>query len=167
MFVLPTSGAPMASHVPFLVNEQPDGKIQIALHVARANRLHTLIGTGCQAFLVCQGPDAYISPDWLCVPNQVPTRAYVSAHVTGTATVLPDAESLAHVGQLSEYFEQRLHPKEPWTLSAADMDRLDALLQAIVSIVVDVEKVEAQKEADPAQRRNGTPWRDRRIALTR
>lgn len=146
LLVLPTSDAPTASHLPFLVEEQPDGKVRIALHVARANRLHTLVGTGCKALLVCQGPDAYISPDWYGVANQVPTWTYTSVHVTGTAVALPEADTLQHVDRLSAYFEQQLLPKKPWAIAKLDAARRDAMLKAIVSIVIDVESIEAQKK---------------------
>jgi len=146
LLVLPTSDAPSASHLPFLVDERPDGKVRIELHVARANRLHTLIGTGCKVLLVCQGPDAYISPDWYSVANQVPTWTHASVHVTGTAVVLPEADTLAHVDRSSEYFEQRLLPKKPWISAKLDTARRDAMLKAIVSIAIDVENIEAQKK---------------------
>ena len=146
LLVLQTSDAPTASHLPFLVDEQPNEKVRIALHVARANRLHTLIGTGCKVLLVCQGPDAYISPDWYTLANQVPTWTYTSVHVTGTAVVLPEQDTLQHVDKLSACFERRLLPKKPWTIAKLDAARRDAMLKAIVSIVINVECIEAQKK---------------------
>jgi transcriptional regulator len=146
LLVLPTPDAPTASHVPFLVDEQPNGMVRIELHVARANKLHTHVGAGCKALLVCQGPDAYISPDWYFVANQVPTWTYTTVHVAGTAMVLPEADTLAHVDRLSGYFEQRLLPKKPWTSAKMDTARRDAMLKAIVSIAIDVESIEAQKK---------------------
>ncbi|MGI9521201.1 MAG: FMN-binding negative transcriptional regulator [Hyphomicrobiaceae bacterium] len=77
--------APTACHVPFLVLEQSDGQLQIELHVARANQIHSCIqGDGVKALLICQGPDAYVSPDWLGLPDQVPTWTYTVVHVTGS-----------------------------------------------------------------------------------
>ena len=43
----------------------------------------------------------------------MPTWTYTAVHVTGTALVLPDSETLGHIDKLSEYFEQRLLPKKP------------------------------------------------------
>jgi transcriptional regulator len=146
LLVLSTPEAPAASHVPFIVESQADGRHRIALHLARANKLHSYIGSGCKALLVCQGPDAYISPDWYGVPNQVPTWTYTSVHVTGTARLLSGTENLAHVNRLSAEFEQRLLPKKPWTSTKMDDARRSTLLKAIVSIVIDVDTIEAQKK---------------------
>ena len=141
-----TDGAPVATHAPFLVEERIDGGHTIALHVARNNRLHARIGSGCQALFVCQGPDAYISPDWYGVPDQVPTWTYTSVHVTGTARVLPRDENLAHVEALSTEFERRLLPKPVWRSAKMTPARRHAMLKAIVCIAIDVESIQAQKK---------------------
>jgi transcriptional regulator len=146
LLVLSTPDAPAASHVPFLVETKADGNHRIALHLARANKLHSYIGAGCKALLVCQGPDAYVSPDWYGVPNQVPTWTYTSVHVTGIARLLSEAENLAHVDRLSAEFEKRLLPKKPWTSAKMDDARRLAMLSAIVSIAIDVNTIEAQRK---------------------
>src|SRR5208282_4474040 len=95
---------------------------------------------------ICQGPDAYISPDWYGVPNQVPTWTYTSVHLTGTARVLPEADNLRHVDRLAAYFEERLLPKKPWSSAKMDEGRRAAMLTATVSIALDVEAIEAQNK---------------------
>jgi transcriptional regulator len=146
LFVVPTPDGPYGAHVPFLVNETAGGKLWVELHVARANSIHSFIGSGCPGLLVCQGPDAYISPDWYGVPNQVPTWTYASVHLTGTARIRPEAEHIDHVERLSAFFENRLLPKKPWSPSKMDAGRRAAMLKAIVAITMDVETVEAQKK---------------------
>lgn len=144
VFIVPTEEAPFAVHVPFLVDQGDDGAIRVELHVARANPIHTFVGAGCKALLVCQGPDAYISPDWYGVTNQVPTWTYTAVHLKGTARVLPEADNLRHVDRLSGFFEERLLPKTPWTSSKMDEAKRSAMVRAIVSITIDVESVDAQ-----------------------
>ena len=78
LLVVTTPDGPIGVHLPFLVDQRDDGGLRVALHVARANALHTHIGQGTKALLACGGPDAYISPDWYGVPNQVPTWTYTS-----------------------------------------------------------------------------------------
>ena len=146
LFVVPTPEGPDGVHVPFLVNAKGDDSLGVELHVARANNVHSFIGSGCPALLVCQGPDAYISPDWYGVPNQVPTWTYTSVHLKGTARVRPEAEHLEHVERLSAFFENRLLPKKPWSPSKLEGARRAAMLKAIVAITMDVETVEAQKK---------------------
>jgi transcriptional regulator len=146
LFVVPTPDGPFGAHIPFLVNEKADGKLWVELHVARANGIHSFISRTCRALLVCQGADAYISPDWYGVPNQVPTWTYTSVHLKGTARIRPDGERLEHVERLSAFFENRLLPKKPWSPSKLDRARREAMLKAIVAITLDVESVEAQKK---------------------
>ena len=146
LLALSTSGAPVSTHVPFLVEKQLDGKYRILLHVARNNPLCRQITSGCQVLLVCQGPDAYISPDWYGVPNQVPTWAYSSVHVTGHAQLLPESENMTHVESLSNEFERRLLPKPVWTMAKINSSQRQAMLKAIVSIAIDIESIESQKK---------------------
>ncbi len=146
LLVVPTGDAPLAVHVPFLIDEREGGAWRVEFHVARANPIHTFIGAGCKALLVCQGPDAYISPDWYGVANQVPTWTYTAVHLKGTARVQSEADNLGHGDRLSGFFEERLLPKKPWTSSKMDETKRSAMMKAIVSITLDVETVDGQKK---------------------
>jgi transcriptional regulator len=144
LFVVTANDAPVAVHVPFLVDEGPEDSLTITLHVARANPIHGLIGQGTRALLACQGPDAYISPDWYGIPDQVPTWAYWAVHLTGTARLLPEDDYRAHVDRLSSVFEARLAPKKPWTSDKMPTQRLAAMLKAIAVVTFEVDKIEGQ-----------------------
>jgi transcriptional regulator len=146
LLVVPAADAPFGVHVPFLVDEMPDGGLRVTLHVARANPIHGHVGSGCKALLACLGPDAYISPDWYGIADQVPTWTYTSVHLTGTARVVPQQDHLAHVDRLSAHFEARLAPKPPWTSAKMQEARRAAMLQAIVVIAMDVDTIEAQNK---------------------
>jgi transcriptional regulator len=137
------SGAPMASHVPFVVS--PLGEVaRLAFHVARANPLHGVLANNPRALIIVSGPDAYISPDWYVSVDQVPTWNYVSVHLTGMARVAAPEETLAHVDHLSAQFERRLAGKKPWTSAKMTAAKRDAMLKAIVVLEFSVEKIEAQ-----------------------
>ncbi len=142
--VVPTVAAPTAVHVPFLTYEEVDGSLRVELHVARANPIHALVGEGCPALLMCMGPDAYISPDWYGVPNEVTTWTYTAAHLTGTARVLPQSENCAHVDRMVAFFEEQMPGKVPWTANQVDPHRVAAMMHAIVSIELRVEDLQAQ-----------------------
>lgn len=147
LFVVPTAAeAPFGVHVPFLVEENADGGLRIDLHVARANPIHSHIGDGCKALLAYSGPDAYVSPDWYGSENQVPSWLYAAVHVTGTATIQPADDHLAHVDRLARQFENRLAPKRPWTSDKMSAKKRAAMLTAIVAVRLDVEAVHAQKK---------------------
>ncbi len=164
LFVVPTANAPFGVHAPFLVDRRSDGGLRVALHVARANPIHSHIGDGCKALLACTGPDAYVSPDWYGAENQVPTWIYTAVHLSGTARIAAKDAHLAHVDRLSEKFEARLAPKTPWTSDKMDQRKRDAMLTAIVGITLDVEEVHAQKKLNqhktPEQRSNAADGLD-------
>lgn len=142
VFLVDGEDGPTGVHVPFLTLVHDDGAVSLELHVARANPIHHLIAEGCPALVICQGPDAYISPDWYGVPDQVPTWAYRAVHVRGTARVLPDSEIRGVVDRLSAHFEARLAPKKPWTSDKVTAEKLEAMTRAIVAIGVRVEAIE-------------------------
>lgn len=146
LFVLAAGDAPSAVHVPFLMDEGTDDRLSITLHVARANPIHTLIGQGAKALLACQGPDAYISPDWYGIPEQVPTWTYTAVHLTGTARLVPEDRYRAHVDRLAANFEGRLAPKRAWTSDKMTPARLAAMLKAIAVIEMEVDAIEAQRK---------------------
>lgn len=144
--VVPTPEAPVAVHVPFLVEATGPERLRLELHVARANPIHTHVGEGCRCLVICQTDDAYISPDWYGIENQVPTWTYVAVHLTGTVTIMADDRKLDHVDRLSARFESRLAPKPPWTSEKMDPQKRRAMLAAIVGISVEVDVVEAQRK---------------------
>ena len=68
---------PLMAHVPFLLSD--DGTMA-DLHLARSNAV-IAAGLPAQAILAVIGPDAYVSPDWYGVADQVPTWNYIAVHL--------------------------------------------------------------------------------------
>jgi transcriptional regulator len=111
---------PLAAHVPFTLAEG-----WLDLHLARSNPI--LRAAPAPAVMIVSGPDAYVSPDWYGVPDQVPTWNYVAVHLRGTLEVRPVEELRAQADALSARFEADLAPKRPWTsakMSAGVMERM-------------------------------------------
>lgn len=135
-------GAPVAAHVPLLVSRSEERRV--AFHLARINPLSGSLARAAKVLIIVAGPDAYVSPDWYVSADQVPTWNYVSVHLTGRATVLPAAEALAHVDELSRQFETRLAGKRPWTSAKMSAAKRARMLQAIVPVTVTVEQIEGQ-----------------------
>ena len=118
---------PLMAHVPFLLSD--DGKTA-DLHLARSNAV-IAAGLPAQAILAVIGPDAYISPDWYGVADQVPTWNYIAVHLCGTLVQLPDEAMDGHVNALSDRFEARLAPKPVWKstkMSDGMMDRMKRMI---------------------------------------
>ncbi len=118
---------PLMAHVPFLLSD--DGTTA-DLHLARSNAV-IAAGLPAQAVLAVMGPDAYISPDWYGVEDQVPTWNYIAVHLRGTLVQLPDDAMDGHVNALSDTFEARLAPKPVWKstkMGDGVMDRMKRMI---------------------------------------
>ena len=101
---------PLASHVPFLLSE--DGRTA-ELHLTRSNPIARLALPQPALIAIC-GPDAYVSPDWYGVEDQVPTWNYVAVHLRGGLEPMAPEALHDHVDAVSAEHEARLLPKQPW-----------------------------------------------------
>ncbi len=137
-----TGARPIASLLPFYLNEAGDGSVQALFHVARGNPLARFADGVTPWLLVVNGADAYVSPDWYVSHDQVPTWLYQSVHLTGRVRPLSEAELAVQIDALSAKFEQRLLPKKPWTSAKMTPARLEVMKKAIVGLVMTVEQIE-------------------------
>ncbi len=129
MLAVAGDGAPLISHIPFVLNDTGD----IAdFHLVRSNPIARLAQVPALARLAVQGPHSYISPDWYGVGDQVPTWNYVAVHLIGEVELRPAAELRALLDRQSETYEARLMPKTPWTAAKMTPDVLDRMMRQIV-----------------------------------
>lgn len=133
-------GAPLISHIPFLLSE--DGS-SIGLHLVRSNPIARLLRKGTiPARLAVTGPDSYVSPDWYDAVDQVPTWNYVAVHLWGLLELRPQTELLDLIDAQSAAFENRLLPKTPWQTAKMTPDARDSLMRQIVPCRMHVEGVD-------------------------
>jgi len=125
----PKGGAPFLSHVPFRLTD--DGAA-VELHLVRSNPIARAVHEAVPARIAVNGPEAYISPDWYGMEDQVPTWNYVAVHLEGTLQPMPDADLRGVLDRLSGVFEERLLPKKPWTLDKTDPEVTAKLMRMIV-----------------------------------
>ncbi|TXN28116.1 FMN-binding negative transcriptional regulator [Lacisediminihabitans profunda] len=99
----------VASHYPVVLEEDADG-ISIVSHVGRPDeQLHEL--GRHEVLVIIQGPHGYISPGWYGAVPAVPTWNHVTAHLYGTPEILSDEENYRVLGDLVDFFENRMpHP---------------------------------------------------------
>jgi transcriptional regulator len=132
-------GAPTADHVPLTF----DTSTQVLRgHVARANPLWTLAGQPVLA--VFNGPQAYVTPSWYPSKAEthkvVPTWNYAVVHAHGTLRAVEDAPWLHQL--VSELTGQHEGARaQPWAVSDAPDDFVQALLRAIVGIEIPVSRL--------------------------
>lgn len=130
-------GRPLIAQAPVLL----DGR-RLRFHLARGNPVVAALAAGAAAVVLVPGPDAYVSPDWYGLPDQVPTWNYLAVEIEGPVAVLDDAATAALLDDLSAHFEARLAPKAPWTRHKMTPGRFEAMVRAIVGFEMTAERIE-------------------------
>lgn len=110
MLFAATADGPRVVHIPFVFLDDD----RIGFHLSRGNGIVRGLESG-EALFVVNGPDAYISPDWYRLDNQVPTWNYLSVEMQGAVTKMDRDALIAQADALSLQHEARLAPKPVWT----------------------------------------------------
>jgi transcriptional regulator len=131
-----------ANHVPFLFDPEPRPYGTLRAHVARANDVWRKAGS--EVLVIFQGPSAYVSPGWYPSKKEtgkvVPTFNYLAVHAWGRMSAVEDAAWLrAFVERLTQRFEAGR--ANPWAVSDAPSDFIDAQLRAIVGLEIPVSRL--------------------------
>jgi transcriptional regulator len=151
----------VASHVPMLLDPDPAPFGTLLGHLARPNPQARGAAAGVQALAIFQGPDAYITPSWYATKREtgkvVPTWNYVTIHACGPVEFFSDTERLrAIVTRLTDRQEQAR--AEPWAVTDAPADFIDAMLKGIVGFALPIVRLEGKwkmSQNRPAQDRAG------------
>jgi transcriptional regulator len=136
-----------ASHVPMLLDPEPQPFGALRGHVARANPQWRRAAADAQALVIFLGPQAYITPSWYETKRQsgkvVPTWNYVAVHAYGTLHFYEDPDRLlALVTKLTQTHEA---PRDqPWAVSDAPKDYIAGLLHAIVGFELPIARLEGK-----------------------
>ncbi len=139
VLVVSADAAPLVSHVPFLLNE--DATLA-ELHLVRSNPIVRALKQPQAARIAVSGPDAYVSPDWYGIVDQVPTWNYVSVHLTGQLEQRPHEELRDMLDRQTAFFEDRLRPKPPWSASKMSDEVLGRFLRIIVPCRLHISNIE-------------------------
>lgn len=144
---------PLIAHVPFVMSAEGD---VLEIHLVRSNPVVRALTGPTPALLAVTGADAYISPDWYGMEDQVPTWNYVAVHLRGRLELLPQEALRSQIDRLSEEFETRLAPKKPWRTAKMTEDVLARMMRAIVPLRLTVDNVDgtwklSQNKPEPAR----------------
>jgi transcriptional regulator len=128
-----TPDGPRVAHIPFVFLDDD----RIGFHLARGNGLTKHLD-GTEALFVVTGPDAYISPDWYGIDDQVPTWNYLALELQGAVRKLDRDGLAAQVDAVSAVQESRLAPKSAWTKDKMSDGLFDKMLGAITGFEMQV-----------------------------
>jgi transcriptional regulator len=144
-FVACGESGPISSHVPFSIRREAEA-VTVQFHLTAHNKLAELADGETPFLLIVWGPDAYVSNDWYATPDHVSTWLYEAVHLSGPVRRLAMEDNREHGDRLLATFEQRLVPKQPWSLATMDEQKRETMLQSIVVLEMDVKKVEGQRK---------------------
>jgi transcriptional regulator len=133
-----------ANHIPMRARLEEGGRGWLRGHIARGNSLWRKLKNDAPALAIFMGNDEYISPNWYPSKQEhgkvVPTWNYATVHVHGTIRFIDDAAWLRDfVTGLTDVHEQRR--ANPWAVSDAPVDYIDANLRAIVGFEIAISSV--------------------------
>ena len=149
----------IASHVPMLLDAEPAPNGTLIGHLARPNpQARGAIG---EALAIFQGSEGYITPSWYATKRAtgtvVPTWNYVAIHAYGTIEFFDDRERLRDV--VTRLTERQETPRaEPWAVTDAPGDFIDAMLKGIVGFALPIARLEGKwkmSQNRPAEDRAG------------
>jgi transcriptional regulator len=144
-FVANGASGPISSHVPFRIQRNADA-VTVQFHLTARNPLAECADRENPFLLIVWGPDAYVSNDWYATPDHVSTWLYEAVHLSGPVRRLNVDSNREHGDTLLTTFEERLKPKQPWSLATMEAQKREAMLNGIVVLEMDVQRVEGQRK---------------------
>lgn len=99
-------GSPVASHLPVLLEDTPQGQpMSLLSHVGRPDEVQHALDSGRESLLIVQGPHGYVSPGWYDLSPAVPTWNYVAVHLHCTVELLAPEESYQVLSDTVDRYE--------------------------------------------------------------
>ncbi len=146
----------------FILDSTPAPLGTLRGHVARANTQWRDSSPDIAALAIFEGPHHYISPNWY--PSKavdgrvVPTWNYAVVHAYGSLRVFDGREQvLGIIRDLTDAHEATL--PSPWKLDEAPGEFIEAMLNAIVGVEIQVTRLEGKWKVSqnrPEADRRGT-----------
>jgi transcriptional regulator len=132
-------GVPVATHIPFVLDEGAPPQGRLIAHVARANPQWRALDGTRQALAIFSGPHAYVSPTWYATTPAVPTWNYAAVHVYGRPRVLEGVEATRDaVTRLVDVHDPA------WPLADQPAEFIAGMLRGIVAFEMPIERLEGK-----------------------
>jgi transcriptional regulator len=133
-----------ANHIPMVWREHEGTPGVLRGHLARANPLWKMIAPRESVLVIFGGANRYITPSWYPGKSEhgkvVPTWNYSVVHAHGAIRFVEDrADARRHVQELTDH--QEASRPEPWKVSDAPADFIDALLGRIVPFEIAITRL--------------------------
>ena len=136
-------GAPVASHLPLLVDRECGEFGRLIGHMARANPQWRGFDGKTQALAVFQGPHAYISPRWYESEQAVPTWNYAAVHAYGAPRIIEDHDAALAVLEALVAVHEGAGPAA-WRIDSQTADYRDSQIRGIVAFEIPITRLEGK-----------------------
>jgi transcriptional regulator len=136
-----TGEEPMASHLPFIIDETGEEKGLILGHMAKANR-QWRYADGQQVMVVFHGPHTYVSPTWYQEEDAVPTWNYTAVHATGTFKATEEPAVMEDmVARLTAQHEAS--QPQPWQMDFST-DYASQMMKRVVAFQIGITSIQGK-----------------------
>ncbi|WP_163867668.1 FMN-binding negative transcriptional regulator [Myxococcus eversor] len=135
-------GAPFATHLPFLVEQDASGALRLLAHMALPNPQWRAFSAERDVLVIFQGPHAYVSPTWYATAPQVPTWNYATVHVYGRPQVIDAGDEVLRILR-DTAARYEAGNERPWTLEQSQ-EYVDRLVGGIVAFELRVTRLEGK-----------------------
>ncbi len=147
--------APVATHLPLLIDDGRGANGTLLGHVSRANKQWRSFGDGPESLAIFQGPHAYVSPRWYATHPLVPTWNYAVVHAYGTPVIVDDADAKLAIIERLVTTQESVMP-EPWRVDDIPGDYREVQLLGIVAFEIEITRLEGKfkmsQDKQPADR---------------
>lgn len=128
---------PFATHLPFVVRSEENGRIVLQAHCAKANP-HWKAFDERPVLVIFQGSHAYVSPQHYTSEQNVPTWNYTAVHAYGKARIVADAEDI--LAATIAFYEAQYQTQ--W--NALSERYREGMKAGIVAFEIEVERLEGK-----------------------
>ena len=136
-------GAPFASHLALLWQEDGSAHGHLIGHMARANSHWKLFDGAAESMAMFWGPHAYVSPTWYTPGPKVPTWNYLTVHAYGRPEIIDDTKAVLDVlAKLAATYEG--DGTEAWSLDRLPPGNAEAQSRGIVAFRMPISRIEAK-----------------------
>jgi transcriptional regulator len=134
-----SSGKPVATHVPVLMEERED-KLFLLAHVMKKQAHTEAFLQNNKVLAIFYGPHTYVSASWYENKQVASTWNYQAVHAQGTLRFLNKDGLLKIITSLTEHFEN--NPHSPSLVQKMDPAYIEKSMQAIIAFEIEVQSIE-------------------------
>ena len=136
-------GAPVATHLPFVLDAGRGPNGTLIAHMARANPQWEQLASGKLGLAIFGGPHAYVSPAWYRVQPSVPTWNYLAVHAYGIPVLIEEpAMARDALRRLVEASEASIG--SDWRMESLNAVYRDSMVEQIVAFEIPIQRMEGK-----------------------